>query len=323
MIHFAGRQGLVLDELIRLTGLTAEELEKEDCTIESPAYNRIVEEVVSVSGDLFYGMHAGEHLNLSTAGLIAQITQTSETVKQALEQCCAFANLGCSSLPMTMQEEEKAYKVVLTPNELWKEQSPMAVTHTAEGTLTFLLRAFRNLTRMSYDPLSIHLTWARKEPISEYERVWACPVHFNANELCIYLSKKHVEEKVLTADYHLFRILVAHAKERSEQMEQELGFTKVVKQSVIGLIKPEFPTIQQVSGHLNISVRTLQRRLGQEGYTYKALLDDLRKDFAMSYLKRPDLSIADVAYLLSYAEVSAFTRSFKRWTGKTPGEYRQ
>lgn len=311
------------NDLVTLSGYTASELEQESCQIDSLVYNAILEEMVTASGDPFFGVHAGEHLNLSTAGLIAQITQTSATVKQALEQCCAFANLGCSSMPMTMHEEVDAYKMVLKPDVLWRQQSGLAVVQTAEGNITFLLRAFRNLTRMRYDPMSIEVDWPRKEPIAEYERVWGCPVSFNAEGIHIYLSKEHVEEKVLTADYNLFRILVAHARERSNDMEQERGFTKVVKQSVIGLIKPEFPTIQQVSGHLNMSVRTLQRRLGQEGYTYKALIDDLRKDFALSYLKRADLSIADVAYLLSYAEVSAFTRSFKRWTGKAPGEYRQ
>lgn len=322
-LHFASRQGLDLEHLLSLSGHTAQELEKDTCRLEAPVYNRLMEEILEISGDYFFGMHTGENMNLATGGLISQITQTSETILVALEQCCAFANLGCSSLPMTLHEQEKAYKVLIEPDAHWRQQSEKAVVQTAEGTITFLLRAFEDLTRRRHVPISIEVSWSKKEPLHEYDRVWGCPVSFNSSEIAIYLDKNHVQEKVITADYHLFRILVAHAQEKTARMQQEQGFASRVKQSVVGMLKPEFPTIQQVSGHLNLGVRTLQRKLSLEGYTYKVLLDELRKELAMSYLKRVDLSIGDIAYLLNYAEVSAFTRSFKRWTGQAPGEYRE
>lgn len=71
-----------------------------------------------------------------------------------------------------------------------------------------------------------------------------------------------------------------------------------------------------------MSVRTFQRKLKEVGHSYKELIDELRKDFALSYPKNPDLSIGEVAYLLNYADGSAFNRSFKRWTGRSPREYR-
>ena len=89
------------------------------------------------------------------------------------------------------------------------------------------------------------------------------------------------------------------------------------------MVKPQFPTVQQVADHLNVSVRTLQRKLKQEGFTFQEVMDQLRKDFAMDYLSRPELSVGEVAFLLSYAETSAFSRAFKRWTGMTPVEYRE
>jgi len=96
----------------------------------------------------------------------------------------------------------------------------------------------------------------------------------------------------------------------------------MVKQVVVSLVDPAFPTIEQVAAHLNMSLRTLQRRLKTADSTYKQLLDDLRKDFALCYLRRPDLTIGEISYLLGYADNSVFTRSFKRWTGKSPQAYR-
>jgi len=115
---------------------------------------------------------------------------------------------------------------------------------------------------------------------------------------------------------------VQHAREKLATLNLEVGFATIVKQSIINLVKPQFPTIDQVAANLNLSVRTLQRRLKEEGLTYKTVLDELRKQFALDYIKNKALSIKEIAYLLDYAEPSSFIRSFKRWTGVSPNNYR-
>lgn len=322
MAHLATNYGVDSDELILISKKSSEELCDESCIVENVVYNAVIEKAVELTKDPFFGLHAGENLNLAAAGLISQITQSCETVKQALEYCCAFANLGCSALPMKLEEQKDQYKLTLKPNKLWEKQSPIALKHTAEGVLAFTIKEFHSLTRQKHSPIAIHLPWKGSADIKEYERIYACPVFFNKNEIALLLRKQDVEEKVISSDYTLLRILVAHAEEKSAQLVQQKGFSSIVKQSVVKLVKPEFPTIEMVASHLNISLRTMQRRLKEEGITYKEILDDLRKEFAITYLKRDDLSISDIAYLLSYSEISAFTRSFKRWTDESPKEYR-
>lgn len=319
---FAGASGADTSKLISLTGLSEEELCQEDCALGPEPYNAIVEAVVEETGDPFFGLHAGENLNLAAAGLIGQITHTCETVKQALEYCCEFANLGCSALPTGLVEEKDHYKVTFTPNKLWEQQSDIAVRHTTDGMLAFTIREFHSLTRQNYYPLEMRFKWKRPKNVSEYERLFQCPLKFGCDEITMLLKKEHVEAAVVSSDYNLLRILVAHAEEKVAKMDGSNGFLDVVKKSIVNLVKPEFPTIDQVAGHLHVSVRTLQRKLKEEGKSYKEVLDELRRDFAVSYLRRPDLSISEIAYLLSYADASAFIRSFKRWEGVTPKSYR-
>ena len=78
-----------------------------------------------------------------------------------------------------------------------------------------------------------------------------------------------------------------------------------------------------VARRLAVSPRTLQRRLKEEGLTYKAIIEDLRKEFAISYMQQPNLSVSEIAFLLSYADASAFIRSFKRWEGASPASWRE
>lgn len=322
MISFAARQGLDPEPLIQLTGQSKADLGREDSVVANEVYNAVCERAVAGSKDPFFGLHMGESMNLSAAGLIAQISQTSETVRQALEFCCQFANLGCSVLPMSLEKEKDRYRVVLRPDPVWESQAGIAVRHTAEGVLAFSLREFHTLTFEKYQPLEVHFPWPAPTDESEYHRIFACPLRFGAREIGMVLHAEHVNARVVTSNYDLLRILVAHAEKKSAQIQGEKGFSTVVKQTIIRMVKPEFPSLHQVAKSLNLSPRTLQRRLQAEGLTYSTLSDELKKEFALSYLSRPDLSVGEVAYLLDYSEPSTFTRSFKRWMGMSPMEYK-
>jgi AraC-like DNA-binding protein len=77
-----------------------------------------------------------------------------------------------------------------------------------------------------------------------------------------------------------------------------------------------------VAQELGMSVRTLARRLGELGVSFARILDELRQDLAVRYLRDPDLGLSQIAFLLGYSEPSAFSHAFRRWTRTTPGEWR-
>ncbi len=320
-IDFAGRQGANTSLLSQKAG-GADFLCREESTVDYTVYNRLLEQIVDQTGDDFFGLHFGESMNMTAAGLVAQITQTSEHVLQALQYACDFAQLACSSLPMRLEEKADAWCLYITPEPLWASDSPLAVRHTVEGTIVFTIKEFHELTRKKHFPLRIELPYDMPKDRTEYERLFQCPMSFGQKGISIYFDKGHITEKVVTSDYHLLRVLVAHAEERIAAIQRKGGFYEEVKTSVAHLIKPEFPSIEQVARHLHVSVRTLQRRLSEEGHTFKEIIESLRKEFAFAYLKRPELSINEIAYLLNYTDASAFIRSFKRWEHKTPNEFR-
>ncbi len=323
MIDFASFQGLDRAALLDICGLPVEELYKEDCRVTAEVYNRVVETCIKWSGNEYFGLHLGEFLNLSAAGLISQITQTSRTVKEALEFCCEFASLGCRALPMELEERENDYRLSFTPDELWWQDSPVAVRQTVDGMVAFALREFHTLTRQLYFPVDIHYFGPAPSGAEEYQRVFNCPVRFEQEGFAVFFEKAQIELPILTSNYDLLRVLVAHAEEKVRQIQQDEGYYGIVRKSILHLVKPEFPSVQQVAANLNISTRTLQRRLQQEGHTYQQILDNLRREFAMKYLKNPDLSIKEIAYLLSYADATTFIRSFRRWTNQSPQQYRE
>lgn len=322
MVHFARQKGAGFQELISETGFTSEELSMEDCVLDNETYNRTIEQAVKMSGDPYFGLHAGESMNLSAAGLIVQLVQTCKTVKQALDLCCQYANLGCSVLPMNLINTGKDYKLTLVPDNLWRSNSEMAFRQTVEGVLAFTIREFHSLTRMKHSPVAVKLPWEAPDNPSEYIRVFGCPVFYNKEEIAIVLNREHVEAEVISANYELMQVLLRFAEEKSAKISSGRSFSDLVKQSVVNLMGSRFPTLEQVAGHLHVSVRTLQRRLNDENNNFKNLTDQLRREFALRYIDRNDINISEIAYMLGYNEVSSFTRSFKRWTGNSPRDYR-
>lgn len=322
IIQFAGQQGANRQELLDLIGLTMADLDDEDLRLDVSVYNTVLEKALERTGDSFLGLHIGDFLSLSAAGLIVQVAQSSETIRQAVAFMVQFANLGCQALPFSMHENSDNIELKITPSELWIKQSPESVRHTIDAVMLFTIRELHSLTHQKYYPTKIDFSYSRPKQTNEYERIFKCKVEFNQPTTSLYFDKRLFNEKIITSDYNLLKILVQYAELKLAQIEQQSGFSTIVKQTILNLVKPEFPTIEQVAANLNLSVRTLQRRLKIEEKTYKSVLDNLKRQFALDYIKNPNLTISEIAYLLDYSEVSAFSRTFKRWTGKTANQWR-
>jgi AraC-like DNA-binding protein len=88
-------------------------------------------------------------------------------------------------------------------------------------------------------------------------------------------------------------------------------------------LRNELPSLDEVASSLALTPQTLSRRLREEGHSFQALKDNVRRDAAIALLQRPDLTLVDVAAGVGFSEASTFHRAFKKWTGVAPGEYRQ
>jgi AraC-like DNA-binding protein len=101
------------------------------------------------------------------------------------------------------------------------------------------------------------------------------------------------------------------------------SFAGRVRQALVEELRLGEPTLPRLAARLRMSERTLQRRLSSEGTSMQALLDEARREISLRRLAESNQSIAEISFLLGFAEVRAFHRAFKRWTGSTPAAYRQ
>ena len=99
-------------------------------------------------------------------------------------------------------------------------------------------------------------------------------------------------------------------------------FATQVRRLLIETLPESGPDQAVIARELNVSKRQLQRELQTRGYSFKQLADEVRRDLAISYLEEKQKSIGEITFMLGYSEPANFGRSFKKWTGTTPGEYR-
>ncbi|MEM6347407.1 MAG: AraC family transcriptional regulator ligand-binding domain-containing protein [Bacteroidota bacterium] len=322
MLTFAGQRGADAASLYAQLEMSVEELRAEHTTLENEAFNRLMRQVLSMTGDGDFGLHAGEYLNLSAAGIVLQIMQASAKIEEALSFVCSLANLGCSSSPMHMEVEGEELALVLRPDPLWWQQAPDIVKQVMDGIFAFTMREITTLIWQRYRPIRVEYSYAQAREYSERTRVFGAPILFSASRNALVLPRAVLDQPIMSSDFDLLALLVGHAEKKLHEKEQEVSFASVVHRTILNLLKPQFPTIEEVAANLNQSVRTLQRKLKEEHTTFKAVLEDIKLELSKVYLGRPQLSIAEVSELLQYAEPSGFIRSFKRWTGQTPQQFR-
>ena len=127
----------------------------------------------------------------------------------------------------------------------------------------------------------------------------------------------------MDADAYLNKLLIEYAEEARAHRQGTKDTFRIVAEKVIAELLPHGKAgAPETARRLGMSTRTLARRLAVEGLTFAKLLTELRVDLAKRYLEDDELPISQIAWLLGYQEVSAFTHAFKRWIGKTPREAR-
>ncbi|KEQ19758.1 AraC family transcriptional regulator [Endozoicomonas numazuensis] len=158
---------------------------------------------------------------------------------------------------------------------------------------------------------------------SGYRFYFDCPIHFQQTENAFTFKSHFLDAPLVHTEESLHQFLKTAPLELFTIVNEDESVIKKIRSLIGSNFTRKIPGFDEVAEMLNISSRTLRRRLEKEGTSYQRVKDDCRRDAAIDYLTRSDMSINSVASLMGFDEPSAFHRSFKKWTGITPGEFRK
>jgi AraC-like DNA-binding protein len=158
--------------------------------------------------------------------------------------------------------------------------------------------------------------------VSEQDAFFRCAVLFGRGENRIEFDRSLLDRPIKGADDALLAVLDEQAERIVAERVAVSDAVSRVRQQIRTAVKNGQPTLELVATAMRVSPRTLQRRLTAEKTTFNALVDHVREELARAYIVNPRLALGEVAYLLGFSEISAFSRAFKRWTGSTPAAFR-
>lgn len=172
--------------------------------------------------------------------------------------------------------------------------------------------------------LAVEFVHAAQDQVEAYRAVLGVAPRFEVPVACVVLASELLDRPVPAADPGLSRIVTAHAEQllAASPRPQENIATRVRRQLAEGMAHGQV-SLRHVARQLNLSERSLQRRLEDQGTCFADLMDEVRRELALRYIADQHLALGEVAYLLGFSEPSAFHRAFKRWTGMTPAAARR
>jgi len=168
------------------------------------------------------------------------------------------------------------------------------------------------------------VTFVHRAPpdVTEHERIFGCPVRFEADYNRLYIDRLVWDTRTTGADRGVLQVLTEHADLLLQKLPRGPDLVERTRRAIGERLRGGDSSLEGVARELCTSARSLQRHLRDLGYSYNALADEVRAATARLYLEQPDIAIAEVAYLLGFADQSTFNRAFKRWTGLTPARAR-
>ena len=251
-------------------------------------------------------------------GLAGYAMAFSATLGDAIARLVKYHHLISQAILLRLSQRPDAF-VVTEGDIATGVDIPIAIDYA----LAALLSVCRALTGVSITPVEVTFTYPRPASTLEHRRWFACPLHFGAQRSSIALRRRDCALLVPQGDETLAGYLSDYAEQMLRTLTRGSSVTERARAAIWAQLSSSKPSVSTVAKALDVAPRTLQRRLAQEGTSVHGQVEHLRKSMATAILRDPSRSIDDVAFLLGYTEPSSFYRSFKRWTGQTPQEYRR
>jgi AraC-like DNA-binding protein len=162
----------------------------------------------------------------------------------------------------------------------------------------------------------------KAEASGVHEAYFKCPIKFGARRNVLVLHAADLDRPFPAYNAELLEMLDPQLVKAVEERRAQRSTSEQVKWVLKRLLAGARPEIAAVARELGLSDRTLQRRIDDDGTTFRQLLLEARQELAREYLNRPEMDVAEVAYLLGYEDANSFYRAFRTWEGTTPAQLR-
>lgn len=315
--------GLSREDLLVAAGISLDQLSDNAANFPCDTLMRLLDYVLSCCGNPAYGLQTSQFVQPGSYGVLGYITMTSNTLGEALFRISTYERLVGD-----MGETD----VVFEPGLIlarWKchFKDPVVRRHVVECVLASWVAYARWIIKDGerYSPIAIrfeHEAPENRQVLRSYQHVFRCPVYFGQSMSAVVLTQEQLEMPLRQPDANLRETLEQHAQAALCGLRGRYSIVEQVRALIRAVLRDRQPSKEMIAEQMGMHVRSLHRKLVEEGATYQHVLDQVRLEVAIEYLGDARLSVEDVARRLGFYEGRSFIRYFRRQTGLTPGRFR-
>lgn len=277
------------------------------------------EEMEKVIKDPCFGLTAAKCWHPSNFGTLGYALLMSTCLRTTLERLIRFHRVISDASFGELVEKIDSGTLLFNLTNNDEKQYSLA---REDAAIAWIISVLQINYQRPLSPISVNFSHRRPDCAGKYYELFQSPITFDAPSASIELS-------IDDAD----RILPTGKKDMAEWEDQVMTRylaerdSSSLDQRVTKIIVEHLPsgdaTVDKAASELFMGTRKLQRLLQEEGTSFISLLNKTREDIAKQYVKNKDMNMTEIAFLLGFSEQSTFSRSFKRWTGQSPTQYRK
>jgi|SRR5215510_13366426 len=310
-------EGLDARALLIAAGIDPAAVETPDARLPTEKISHLWELAVAQSGNPAIGLAQHNVVRPASFDVVGYTMMSCANLRAAFERLIRYLLILSDAFTMAMEEEQAGYRVTFV---LVGGGRPIP-RQRIEYIVTTLVGFCRWISGRDVNPLAIELPFPAPVHPAPYGAAFRCPVSFDAPRNSLLFASADMVAPLPTSNPLLAELHERFAGEYLQHFDHAQVSYRA-REMIIRLLPDGEPRRDEIASELGMSERTLQRRLEEEGTSFIQLIDDTRRELAEQYLGRLQLSFAQAAYLLGFADQSSFFRACRRWFDLSPGQYR-
>ncbi len=275
--------------------------------------------ITSMSGDEAISLAASDSPRPATLDLLAYTMMTAPTLEVALQRFIRYIRIISDATTFTLETDALRGQWLRLAIEGGELPVPR---QRCEFILITILNICRWIASKPIAPVAIEFVHVEPGSTQAHARAFGGPLHFNASSNGLLISNADLQAALPASNARLSELHEKFAVDFLDRMDHA-RITPRVRDLIVRALPDGDPPRSAAAAALCISERTLQRRLQEEGTSYQDLVDATRRELAREYLAREKLALGQVAFMLGFADQSAFCRAFQRWFGVSPSQFRR
>jgi AraC-like DNA-binding protein len=302
--------------VLRRAGLSLKSMSNPDSVVPAAKICRLLSESARVSGCPHFGLLAGQQVPASALGVLGLTIQNATDVDTALTNLMRYRGLNDRGAFITLERDGSLARLQYS----LINQDVTGVDQMYDGAIAIACNLLRALCGPKWTPIEVLLSHDKPRDRTPFDTFFRCPVRFGAVYSGLVFNRRWLDKAPPGADPLLYSHMLREARELLRDAPADTDEVLPLLRTVLrgGLCKQD-----EVAALLGINRRTLGRQLRSAGTTFRGEVEAMRFSQARHLLADVTLNTKQVAFTLSYADVSAFSHAFKRWSGMSPVQWRR